>query len=287
MSFITAKSFVFNGVNSEDFDVIIGWIDSEPDTSTNGLNREIHKSEKNKIKVKDNIYGTNTSEPISFHFSIVRINNKEITRPESIRINQWLTSSPLPQLLKFNDCDSYMLHYYAICTQITDIVIGGKLIGKEIIFDTNSPYAFMEKITKRFDITNTQTFYINNTADTYDGSYYPTITISTTSDCIIIENVTDKKSVTLDMTNIVEDADGHKIITMNCTNMTIVDANNKLVYASDIGWNVDYQSYVSTTDSYISNLYWLRLLNGMNEIKVTGSCNFKIECEFPRKAGCL
>ncbi len=72
MSFITAKSFVFNGVNSEDFDVIIGWIDSEPDTSTNGLNREIHKSAKNKVKVKDNIYGTNTSEPISFHFCIVR-----------------------------------------------------------------------------------------------------------------------------------------------------------------------------------------------------------------------
>ena len=103
MSFITAKSFVFNGVNSEDFDVIIGWVDSQPDTSSNGLNREIHKSEKNKVKIKDNVYGTNDSEPIVFNFSIVQINGEEITRPESIRINQWLTSSPLPQLLKFNE----------------------------------------------------------------------------------------------------------------------------------------------------------------------------------------
>ena len=52
MSFFTAKSFVFNGVNSEDFDVVIAWFDSNIDTSTNGLNREIKKSSSNKRKVK-------------------------------------------------------------------------------------------------------------------------------------------------------------------------------------------------------------------------------------------
>jgi hypothetical protein len=69
--------------------------------------------------------------------------------------------------------------------------------------------------------------------------------------------------------------------------MTLTDANGKLIYLNDIGWNTDYKSYVSSTDSYITNIYWLRLLNGMNEIKITGTCKFKIECEFPRKAGCM
>ena len=287
MSFINAKSFIFNGINSEDFNVAIAWIDSEPDVSTNGLNKEIHKSEKNKIKIKDNIYGTNNKEPIIFNFSIVRLNDMEITRPESIRINQWLTSSPLPQLLKFNDCDSYMLHYYAICTQIVDIVIGGKLVGKELTFETNSPYAFMNKVSKSFDIVNTQEFYINNTSDTYDGYYYPTITITTTSNSIVIENITDEKSVTLDMSKIIADGNGDKIIKIDCMNMTITDVNDRLIYMNDIGWNSDYKSYVSSNGSYMSNIYWLRLLNGLNELKVTGSCNFKIECEFPSKAGCL
>lgn len=287
MSFLTGKSFVFNGINSEDYNVIIGWVESEPDVSTNGLTREVQKSPTNRKKLKDNVYGTNTTEPIIFNFSIVRIDDTEITREESIRINQWLTSSPLPQLLKFNDCESYMLHYYAICTQIKDIVIGGKLIGKELIFTTNSPYAFMTKVEKTFDITDSHTFYINNTADSYDGYFYPIVTITTTSNNIVIENITDKKSVTLDLTTVATNTNGNKVIKLDCENMKILDTNGKLIYASDLGWNTEYQSYVSSNDSYMNNIYWLRLLKGMNQIKVTGTCTFKIECEFSRKAGCL
>ena len=287
MSFFTAKSFVFNGVNSEDFDVIIAWIDSDVDVSTNGLNREIIKSTNNKRKIKDNIYGTETTETIIFSLSLVKIDGSEIERPESIRINQWLTSSPLPQLLKFNDNDSYMLHYYAVCTQINDIVIGGRLVGKELRLETNSPYAFMNKIEKNFDVTDTQIFYLNNTSDTYDGYFYPTISISTTdNNKIVIENITDKKSVTLDFTNVNSDENGNKTVILSSENMILSDKNNDLLCLSAVGWGKDYQSYVSSTDSYMTNLYWFRLVNGLNEIKVTGNCNFKIECEFTRKAGC-
>ena len=44
MSFITAHSFIFNGLNSADFGVTIGWIDSQADVSANGLNRELKKT---------------------------------------------------------------------------------------------------------------------------------------------------------------------------------------------------------------------------------------------------
>lgn len=288
MSFLTAKSFVFNGINSEDFNVIIAWIDSpEPNTAINGLNREVKKSTANKIKSKVNVYGSNNTDVITFSFSIVRIDGTEIAREESIRINQWLTSSPLPQLLRFNDNDSYMLHYYAVCTQIKDVIVGGRLIGKDLIFETNSTFAFMKKFEKSFDVTETQIFYLNNTADTYDGIYYPVITVSTSSESVIIENVTDRKSVTLDMTNITTDDSGNKIIKINCQDMTLVDSNDKLVPISELGWDENYKSYVSSTNDYMTNIYWFRLLNGMNEIKITGDCTFKIECEYPRKAGCL
>lgn len=121
VSFITAHSFIFNGTNSADFGVTIGWIDSTADVSSNGLVREIKKAA-GASRVKSHIYGAENTESIAFHFSIVKADGNEITRPESMKLNRWLTSSPLPQLLKFNDCDDYPLHYYAVCTQINDII---------------------------------------------------------------------------------------------------------------------------------------------------------------------
>lgn len=286
MAFFTSDSFIFNGVNSSDFDLIICWFDEGVDASINGLTREIQKSESTKNKIKHNVYGTENTDTITFSFAISKVDGREILREESIRINQWLTSSPLPQLLKFNDKDSYMLNYYAVCTEINDKVIGGRLVGKELTFETNSNYAFQNKIEKTFDVVGEHTFSLINTSDSYDGIYCPIITISATSDNIVIENITDEKSVTLNMSNIIVDENGLKTIILNCENMTITDMNDKLVYASDLGWNVDYQSYVSTTDSYITNIYWFRLLQGVNQIKITGDCTFKIKCEFPRKAGC-
>ncbi len=40
MSFITDKSFVFNGINSSDYNVVIGWVDSDITVSENGLNKQ-------------------------------------------------------------------------------------------------------------------------------------------------------------------------------------------------------------------------------------------------------
>lgn len=286
MSFITAKSFVFNGINSSDYNVVIGWVDSDITVSENGLNREVRKTT-NQTRTTANIYGAENIDVISFEFDIVRIDGKEITRTQSIMINQWLTASPLPQLLKFNDSDGYVLHYYAVCTQIEDIVIGGRLVGKKLKFETNSPFAFAEKNIKNFNINGTLSFHVNNFADTYNGIFYPTIAILTQADSIIIENITDKKSVTINTSKLIAGSDGYKYIKLDSNNMAVLDRNNKLIPISQLGWNENYKSYVSSINGYIDNIYWFRLVKGMNEIKVVGSCKFTMEYEFPRKAGCL
>lgn len=286
MSFLNACSFIFNSVNSTDYGVIIAWIDSAIDTSINGLNRQINKSTKI-TRVKNNIYGTEQTESISFTICIVKPNGTEISRQESININHWLTSSSLPQILKFNDRDSYSLHYYAICTNIKDIVIGGRLVGKELKFETNSSYAFSRKQEKVFEVDDSLVFSLNNSSDTYNGIYYPTITIMTQSDKIIIENMTDKKSLTIYTTNIPLNEEGYKIIFLNSEDMKILDKDKKLLPANKLGWDETYSSYISSIDKYTETIYWPRLLSGMNEIKIIGTCIFKISYEFPRKAGCL
>lgn len=286
MSFITAHSFIFNGLNSADFGVTIGWIDSQADVSANGLNRELKKTACTN-KTKSNVYGAETAEPISFHFSIVKADGKELTRPESIKINRWLTSSAFPQPLKFNDCDAYPLHYYAVCTQINDIMAGGRLVGKELTFETNSSFAFSGLEKKTFVITGTDNcFYLNNSADTDNGIYYPTITISTKSDTVVIENVTDQKSVTVHTQKLKADANGNKVLTLNSEHMTVTDNDGRLIPAGDLGWDTDYESAVRSGNK-LDYIYWIRLLQGMNTFEVSGACTLTIEYEFPRKAGCL
>lgn len=287
MSFITAHSFIFNGLNSADFGVTIGWIDSQADVSANGLNRELKKTACTN-KTKSNVYGAETAEPISFHFSIVKEDGKELTRPESIKINRWLTSSAFPQPLKFNDCDAYPLHYYAVCTQINDIMAGGRLVGKELTFETNSSFAFSGPEKKTFVITETDNcFYLNNSADTDNGIYYPTVTILTTSDKVIVENVTDQKSVTICTQKLVADTNGIKALILNSENMTVTDSSGRLIPAGDLGWDKNYKSYVAVTKCDMNTIYWIRLLHGMNEFWVSENCTIKIKYEFPKKAGCF
>lgn len=287
MSFLTSYSFIFNGVNSLDHNVVIGWIDSsEADVSTNGLNREIKKTTRPK-RLRDYVYATENTDTITFTFCIVSMNGEEIPRPQSIKINRWLTSSPLPQLLQFNDCDTYPLYYYAICTQIKDIVADGRLVGKEIKFETNSPFAFSAKTEKTFEVDGSMDFSIYNSADTYDDIYYPSITIETKSDTIVIENMTDQKSVTLQTREISSDHEGNRLLKMDSEKMILLDKDNCLIPAARIGWNESYRSYVSSLDDYMDNIYWPRLLRGMNKLKVTGSCILRLEYEYPRKAGCL
>lgn len=286
MSFITANSFVFNGKNSDDYNLKIAWIDSSDiDVSENGLDLTLEKTS-NKVNYTTNIYGIQ-SENIIFNFGVVKKDYSKITRMQSIQINEWLTSSSNSQFLAFNDGDSYPLHYYAVCTQIEDIIVGGELVGKNLRLETNSPFAFSKKMEKKVEITDTHQFYINNTSNANDNIIYPKITIITQSATITIENSTDKKSVTINTDDIPVSSDGNKHIKLDSYNMTISDKNNELIPAYKLGWNNTYRSFVSVINDYITNIYWVRFIKGINKIKITGNCNITIEYESPRKAGCL
>lgn len=286
MSFLTAKGFVFNGENSDDYNLTIAWIGSPNiDTSENGLNLSLEKT-KNKLNNTTNTYGIQ-SENIVINFSITKKDFTEITRLESIQINEWLTSSSTPKFLAFNDDDSYPIHYYAVCTQIKDVVVGEKLVGKELKFETNSPFAFSKKVEKKFDVANSHIIHINNTSNANNNIIYPKIILSASSPTIVIENVTDKKSVTINTDNISTESDGTKYIKLDSYTMSVTDKNNKLIPLNKLGWNNVYRSYISAVNNYMTNIYWVRFIKGMNEIKITGNCKITIEYEFPRKVGCL
>lgn len=286
LSFLTAQGFVFNNQNSDDYNLTIAWIGSpDIDISENGLNFSLEKT-KNKSNNTTNNYGLQC-ENIVINFSAAKKDFTEITRLESIRINEWLTSSSTPKILAFNDNDSYPLHYYAVCTQIEDVIVGGRLVGKNLRFETNSPFAFSKKVEKKIDVINSHVIHINNTSNANNNIIYPKMIISATSPTIVIENVTDKKSVTINTSNISAESDGAKYIKLDSYNMSATDKNNRLIPLKKLGWDNAYKSYVSAINDYIANIYWVRFIKGINEIKIIGNCIITIEYECPRKAGCL
>lgn len=73
-------------------------------------------------------------------------------------------------------------------------------------------------------------------------------------------------------------------IIINTRNMTITDESGNLIPAYKIGWDDNYSTTLpdSTTSS---DIYWLKLLEGLNTLKISGLCSIKVKCEFPRKVG--
>ena len=64
--------------------------------------------------------------------------------------------------------------------------------------------------------------------------------------------------------------------------MQISDGNNKIIPAYKLGWEIalNENSPIQSMDKY-----WPRLIEGQNEISVTGNCEVIINCQFPRKVG--
>lgn len=257
--------------------------------SVNGLKRNIESGTVNHVRLTTNNYGITFEDNIGFTFYIIKMDNSNFSRQESMAINNWLTGSTTPKLLYFNDEDIPSIHYYAVCTEIEDKVFNGHY-GKRVVFKTNSPLGFMTPVERRFAVTGSDEFAIDNISDTITGVYYPTILLSSSSDeDIMIENISDHKSVTLNLSKITPDSDGIKNILIHNGTMKILDKNNndELVPLWKIGFGTDYSSYVSSIDEYINKFYWLRLIRGANKIKISGNCTITFVFEFPRKVGCL
>lgn len=289
MSFLDADSFIFDGQSSNSYNLMICWIDETPNISTNGLRRTIDSGTTNHVRLKTNNYGVNFENNIEFSFCVIKKDETPFTRLESLAVNRWLTGSTVPKPLYFNDNAIPSLHYYAVCTEIEDKVILEHQ-AKRLVFKTNSPFGFTDPAEKRFLVTGEEIFAVDNLADTVNGIFYPQILLSAQdTDTIVIENVSDQKSVTLALSSVPPDSLGKRTILIDSAQMKLLDVNNdnRLIPFHEVGWTTRYSSYVSSIDKYMETIYWFRLIRGTNTIKITGDCKITFIFEFPRKAGCL
>ena len=80
-------------------------------------------------------------------------------------------------------------------------------------------------------------------------------------------------------------SDNTATIILDTKKMTVTrTSNGELIPAYRLGWDSSYSSPISDGKP-VSDIYWLRLLEGNNKLKITGDCVVKIKTKYPRKVG--
>ena len=276
MGYLNVRSFIFDGVSSDAYGVGIGWLKSDnKETVNTGLASNVQQGNLNMDRHETHQYGTIYQGNLQFEFGIYKIDGTNFTYEESRRINKWLTGSKVCKKFYFDDENSESIHYYAICTDIVDVVLTG-ITMKKLTFACNSPFGYDQEITRVFESTATPKEYkILNNSD--DGVYYPTIRIdagASYTDKFTITNVTDDKTMILDFKN-VSSISGQKTLILDCKLNKITDVNNSLIPLYKIGWDEP------------DNIYWLGLTEETNIIRLKGAGKVTMKFEFPRKVGAV
>ena len=249
--------FIFNNINSENYNIIVGSESAVEDVSF-GLNRTIIKSEVNKYREKVNMLGTTNDEVITFDFILMKNpcnNNSSLFTTEELRtILAWITSPHYPCLFKWGDKNKGDLpyEYFGIFTEVTSFNKGDDVYGIKVKFETNSSYAYSPILSETFNVVGSMDFELSNNSDNYYDYVYPTLEITPyfTGD-LTIKNVTDSdKSITISVLE-------NNTITIDCEKFRIFD-DAGVVDLYDLGIrDVDY-------------IYWVRLANGLNVFSITG-----------------
>ena len=271
MAYINACSFIYDGISSESFDLGMGWIsgDNQSELET-GLAVELERGEFNMVRTRPNQYGAIYQDTLRFEFAIFPKRGQKFSFSESAEINKWLRKSNTYKRLRFNDNESEFINFQAVCTNIVDVVYSGHN-AKKLTFVCDSPFGYLDEIKKVLRTTgSTAEYKIHNLSD--NGIYYPTVKIEVASGYtgqLRLENVSDLQTLVLDYSQLT----GDKTIILNGEKNTITDSIGQIIPAYKIGWN--------NTD----NIYWFRLLEGNNLIRVTGVSTITLFMTFPRKVG--
>ena len=277
----TGLKFSFDGKPSDLYGLYMAWRGADEEWET-GLTRELIKGEPNMARHIPNLYGARYPDPLLLEFDIFHQDGSAFAYQESRHINNWLVQDGYRKF-KVNDSNTDNVYYRVICTGIQDITIG-TFCGKHITMTCDSSFGYAQDAIKTVDATQSfdEIRKMNCTDDT--GVNYPTVILFCPAgyeDSVELINHTDNNSMVLDMADI-EAVDGKKKLCIDSANMMMTDGNGKLVPLYKIGWAVapDENDAVQS-----SELYWFRLVRGLNEIEVKGNVKAVIKASFLRKAG--
>lgn len=274
-------TFAFNGKSSDLYNLYMGWRSAEEEWSA-GLDREIVKGEMSVVRHVPNLYGVKYADVLTLEFDIFHQDGSAFDQRESRNINNWLMQDTYKRF-KVNDNNTENVYYKAICTSIQDLTIG-RWNGKHVTMTCDSPFAYTGEIKKKIDTLESgdSLFNISNNSD--DGIYYPCFSIICDSDYdgnIELINITEDKTMSFNMID-VPIFENTKILNVDSLHTMITDGYGKLVPLYKLGWQMvmNQNEALQTTE-----MYWLRLIQGINKFRIIGNAKVIFTISFPRKVG--
>ncbi len=270
---VYGKSFEYNNISSEEYDVMLCSFESSTGTERNtGISYDILSGDITPHRAIPNFYFRKYNEPLSFTIELCKKtcngSDRYFSTQEQKQIVKWLTGTKDFSKLKVVDFDSSDYHnninYYCICTSYSESVINDKIICLYFEFKCNAPYAFYEENVIPFHSTNEQPalFLVENYSDEISDDYYPILelTAQSTGEVTIVNDIYPEDKMILSLKN------GQDLV-IDCFEADIVDNLGLFEYNTD------------------TNLKWIRLSPGENHITITGDVTGNIKCQYPRKVG--
>jgi hypothetical protein len=272
---LNVKSIIFNGKSSEDFGLKVVFTEAVSELES-GLAREAVKGTLNARRNRFNYFSSKYSGGIELEIIFMKGSCGSgwgyFSIEESTLINEWLTANALPSKLHAATDDTAYYDYYAIVTNIQDIVYGSRA-AKRVTFETDSPFAtssLLKTLSYTVEGVLEDKLYIDTAVE-----LYPKFIFNGEGE-VSFSNITDKGTINFNLDNF---PDG---IIVDSDLMRITDGLiDTPVVLSDVGILDSFDEYDET------GIYWPRLLPEYNELHMTGNYTLEIQYQTRRKVGVL
>ena len=206
-------------------------------------------------------------------FSLIKETYKDFTDTDQRLIARWLTKAKTPKFLNVITDSDESIYFNGIFTDIQFKRAGSSIVGITCTFTCDSPYSYSEEkteiLTAISDVEYTDATVIVDNVDS-DDYIYPKIIITPSEvnsvigiECVDLEG----KYKTMKFFSPVE-------------NIPIVfDCRNQLVYyehwqSGNVGSLISY-SVIHWDDA--DDIYWVKLHDGVNTLRLYGSAEIKIK----------
>lgn len=279
---LTATTFTYAGVNSDEYDLMIYWI-GDPGTVDETVWTVDIEEERIPLRTDPILLGLNANQPLEFEMIVGSKNY--IDRETVEQILDWLTSHETYQWLEIDQDDLSDWRYKALFQNVEMTSVNSMPFAFKCTVMMDSQFAYSYPTQSAFEIQGgkvisstgvAQDSVTVNNESSYNGYIYPKMTVEATaggSFAIINETDNNRKfQMAIPAEYVINDGAEKAMITIDNKNMVIrCNADNINIY--------------DTFADEAGNHYFFRLAKGENVLRFEGDALIKIELEAIRKVG--
>jgi phage-related protein len=263
MATIQEMDFIYDGLPSEYFNVMMCDFDSSSSASSNDEEANLILG-KTSMRNTWSLYGVEYTSPLKFPITIAKRegDDKYFSSEEQRAIKKWLCKKRWCKLQVVQD-DLSMIEYDCVMTFANMNSVGRRNAGMTFNVTCNSICAWSHEYKNTYKVTTGSLNVKLHIDSDFEECMYPELIItSSVAGTISITNVTENNRVVS-----VNNCSVGEVITINGTKDIISSslANRKIVK----DWNGNF----------------FRLLDGWNEITITGNCTVVMKYRYMRRVG--